>query len=268
MQKALVIAPHPDDAEFFAGGLISKLISENISVTILIATDGCCGSFTESKESLIGLRKEEAKRAAAILGAEVIFLGYHDYELDQLAPGQLREQLVGIIRKQKPEIVVTIDPFARNEAHPDHRALAWASGDAINHAGLPLIYPHQLEDGTTPHFICEKYYYSEDFGIQNKIVDITPFMDKKLEAMKAHDSQVRFLVEDFFRQASIAGIDLKNMFNLSLDYPFLALAYALTTQAEQVGRKAGVKYAESYRYTRFHAFIENLLENEESNNHH
>jgi N,N'-diacetylchitobiose non-reducing end deacetylase len=257
---ALVFAPHPDDAEFFAGGLVAKLVKEGANVTIITATDGCCGSFTAARDQLIEIRHEEAMKAAEVIGAKVVLLGYHDYELDQLAPGVLREQLIRIIRKMKPDIVVTIDPFANNEVHPDHRALAWASGDAVNHSGLPLIYPHHFVEGLTPHFVFEKYYYSEDFSLHNKIVDITPYLNQKIEAMKAHHSQVEFLVDDFYRQAEIAGIDLKQVLGPMMDSPFLALAYALTTQAEQVGSKIKVKYAESYRYTRFHAFIENILE--------
>lgn len=258
-KKALVFAPHPDDAEFFAGGLMAKLVAEGHAVTIITATDGCCGSFQVSRDKLIPIRQVEAENAAKVLGTHVIFLGYHDYELDLLPPGKLREELVRLIRSHKPDVVVSIDPFASNEAHPDHRALAWAAGDAINHSGLPLVYPHHCDEGLEPHFVSEKYYYSEDFAIHIKVVDITPHLGKKLAAMRAHESQVIFLVEDFFKQAKIAGIDLKEQFGPMVDDPFMALNMALTSQAEQVGSRIGVKYAESYRYSRFHAFIEGLL---------
>jgi LmbE family N-acetylglucosaminyl deacetylase len=258
-KKALVMAPHPDDAEFYAGGLIVSLIDAGTEVTIITATDGCCGSYVENRSDLIRIRKIEAENAAKVMGAQLIMLGYHDYELDQVPMDELREKLIRIIRIQKPDIVISIDPFASNAVHPDHRALAWAASDAVNHSGLPLVYPHHLDEGIKPHFVCEKYFYSEDYGIQNKVVDITKFMDKKLAAMKAHESQVVFLVEDFFRQAQIAGIDLQSVLGPSMNDPFLAISFALISQAELIGKKAGVKYAESYRYSRFHAFIEDIL---------
>lgn len=263
--KVLVMAPHPDDAEFFAGGLIASLLAEGADVTIVTATDGCCGSYRETRDDLIHIRKLEAENAAKVMGTQVIMLGYHDYELDLVAPGELREKLVKLIRMHKPDIVITIDPYASNEAHPDHRALAWAASDAVNHSGLPLVYPDHLAEGLQPHFVCEKYYYSDDYSIHNKVVDITNFMEKKLAAMKAHESQVVFLVEDFFRQASIAGIDLKTALGPALNDPFDALSFALISQAEQIGKNAGVKYAESYRYTRFHAFIEDILQKSQEN---
>jgi LmbE family N-acetylglucosaminyl deacetylase len=122
--KVLVMAPHPDDAEFFAGGLIASLIAEGADVTIITATDGCCGSYRETRDNLIHIRKLEAENAAKVMGTQVIMLGYHDYELDLVASGELREKLVKLIRMHKPDIVITIDPYASNEAHPDHIALA------------------------------------------------------------------------------------------------------------------------------------------------
>lgn len=256
---AMVMAPHPDDAEFYAGGLIGSLSESGYQLIIVTATDGCCGSYSETRDQLIQTRQKEAEEAASVFSARVIMLGYHDYELDTLTPGELREKLVRLIRQHKPEISISIDPFAGNETHPDHRALAWAASDAINHAGLPLVYPiHKLE-GLDPHFISEKYYYSEDFSIHNKIVDITPYMDKKLEAMRAHASQVSFLVEDFFLQAKIAGIDLESKIGPAINDPFLSLSYAILTQAGKIGQRAGFTYGESYRFTRFHPFIEELL---------
>lgn len=260
-RKAMVMAPHPDDAEFFSGGLIASLIDGGVDVTIVTATDGCCGSYRETRDNLIRIRRVEAENAAKIMGTQVIMLGYHDYELDQAAPGELREKLVRLVRVHKPDIVITIDPYASNEAHPDHRALAWAASDAVNHSGLPLVYPEHRSEGLEPHFVCEKYFYSDDFAIHNKVVDITPFMNIKLAAMKAHESQVIFLVEDFYKQAEIAGIDLKSVLGPEVSDPFQALSFALVSQAEQIGNKVGVKYAESYRYSRFHVFIEDILQN-------
>lgn len=256
---AIVMAPHPDDAEFFAGGLIAKLVDSGNKIILVTATDGCCGSYSETRKNLIEIRRVEAEAGAKVIGADLVMLGYHDYELDCLPPGELREKLVRIIRTYKPEIAISIDPFAKNEAHPDHRALAWAASDAINHAGLPLVYPEHKEEGLEPHFVSDKYYYSEDFSIHNKVVDITPFIDIKLEAIRAHASQVTFLVEDFFLQAKIAGVDLESRLGPAINDPVLALSYAIMTQAEQIGKKEGCKYGESYRFTRFHAFIEGLL---------
>ncbi len=259
-KKVMVMAPHPDDAEFYAGGLIASFVEDGAEVSIITATDGCCGSYKESRGDLIKIRENEAKNAAESAGTSVVFLGYHDYELDRVPAGELRERLIRMIRERKPEILITIDPYAKNEAHPDHRALAWAASDAVNHSGIPLVHPEHIAEGLNAHFVPEKYYYSEDFELHNKVVDITPYMEKKLAVMRAHTSQVHFLVDDFFRQAKMAGVDLKAVLGLVMDDPFQAMDFALITQAMQIGSKIGVQYGESFRYTRFHPFIEGIME--------
>jgi LmbE family N-acetylglucosaminyl deacetylase len=257
----LVLAPHPDDAEFYAGGMLAKMIAEGARAVIVIATDGCKGSLEHDSDTLIRLRREEAKGAAAALGAEPpVMLGHADMELDALPAGFLREQFVRLIRQYKPDVVIAEDPFAAYEIHPDHRAVAWAASDAISYASLPLVHPEHLAEGLEPHFVPEKYFYSEDLSTANKIVDITDAMDKKLAALAEHKTQMTFLVEDVLRQARLAGLDLDALLGDSLGNPMTAVAWALKAQAEKVGQKIGVQYGEAFRYARFHPFVESLLE--------
>ena len=111
-KTVLALVPHPDDAEWYAGGLLVNLhINENARIIIVIATDGCRGSYEYDHEALVTLREEEACLAAVILGAErPIFLGYHDFELDRLPAGILRENFIRLIRQWKPDIVIAEDP--------------------------------------------------------------------------------------------------------------------------------------------------------------
>ena len=110
---ALALVPHPDDAEFYAGGLLAKLIAEDARVYIVVATDGRRGSFEVDTGTLIAARAEEMRRAAAALGAEPpILLGYPDGELDTLPAGVLREQFIRVIRQLRPDVVVAQDPYA------------------------------------------------------------------------------------------------------------------------------------------------------------
>lgn len=256
----LALVPHPDDAEFFAGGLLANLIAEGAKVYLVVASDGRRGSFEHEAESLAAIRREEALRAAQTLGAEPpIFLGYPDLELDTLPPGSLRAQFIYLIRKYKPHIVVAEDAFAPFEIHPDHRAVAWAASDAIHFANLPLMHPEHLEQGLEPHFVIEKYFYAENPTQANKIVDISQTIDRKIAALGEHRSQVNFLVEDVLRQARLAGLDLRTWLGEALDDPFQALAWAIRAQAAEIGQRSGVAYGEAYRYVRFHPFVENLL---------
>ncbi|MCS7282313.1 MAG: PIG-L deacetylase family protein [Anaerolineae bacterium] len=259
-RTVLVLAPHPDDAEIFAGGTIAKMIAEGARALIVIASSGNKGSFEHDAETLAAIRREEAIRAAAVLGAEPpIFLEHPDLEVDLLPPGVLREQFVRLIRQYKPDIVIAEDPLYIAEVHPDHRAVARAASDAVNFCHLPLFHPEHKDEGLEPHFVVEKYFYTPDPASANKIVDITDTIEKKIAAMLEHKSQVQFLVEEVLRQARLAGLDPRAMLGPMVEDPAAAMAWALRMEAAQIGGRAGFAYGEAFRYVRFHPIVETLL---------
>ncbi len=259
-RTVLALVPHPDDAEFSAGGTLAKMAAEGARVIIVVATDGRCGSFTIGPEALPAIRAEEARRGAAALGAEPpIFLGHPDLELDKVPPGVLREQVVRAIRQHRPDVIVAEDPFAPFEVHPDHRAMAWAVSDAVSFAPLPSMHPEHLQQGLEPHFVVEKYLYTEHVPSTNRVVDISDTFAAKAAAMAEHKSQVEFLVEDVMRQARLAGLDLRALLGEAASGPMAALTWALEAQASETGSRAGVRYGEAFRYVRFHPFVEGLL---------
>ncbi|MEW6567077.1 MAG: PIG-L deacetylase family protein [Chloroflexota bacterium] len=260
-KSVLVFAPHPDDAEFFAGGTIAKMASDGARITLVVASDGGCGSFDHDRPTLIGLRRQEQLRAAAVLGvAETVFLGHPDLGLDTLAAGVLREQFIREIRRLKPEAMIAEDPFAPYEVHPDHRAVAWAASDAVHFASLPLMHPEHFEQGLEPHYVIEKYLYSEHLPSTNKVIDITSTIEHKLAAMAEHKSQLAFLVQDVVRQAALAGLDLTSRLGEAAGDPAAAMAWALRSQAAQAGARIGVEYGEAFRFVRFHPIVESLLD--------
>lgn len=256
----LVLVPHPDDAEFHVGGTIAKFAREGYQIIIVVATDGRCGSLDQDAETLIRLRSDEAKRGASVLGAEPpIMLGHPDFGLDLLPPGVLREQFIRLIRQYQPDILIAQDAFAPGEVHPDHRCVALAASDAVHFAALPLVHPEHLQQGLAPHYVVEKYFFAEGSPDCTKIVDVTATMDIRIAALNEHTSQMRFLVDDVLRQAALAGIDVRAIFGEAADHPEILMAWALQSQAAEVGARIGVKYGEAFRYIRFHPFIESLI---------
>jgi LmbE family N-acetylglucosaminyl deacetylase len=260
-KTVMALVPHPDDAEWYAGGLLASLHKNvNARIIIVIATDGCRGSYEYDHSVLVTIREKEAGQAAAIHGAEQpIFLRYHDFELDRLPTGILRENFIRLIRQWKPDIVIAEDPFAPGEPHPDHRAISYAAADAINYAELPLLHPEHMTEGLKTHFVVEKYYYSESNIGTNKIVDISDTMDIKLKALAAHKSQIRFMVEGLVRQVQISGINNETISWSMPQDPQQAFDMAFMAQAAEIGKQIGVKFAEAYRYERFHPLVESML---------
>jgi len=107
----LALVPHPDDLEFYADGTFARLIAEGVCGMIVIATNGSKGSYESEAEPLVRIRRAEAQRAAAVLGAESpLMLGHQDMELENLAPDVLREQFIRLIRQHKPDVLIAQDP--------------------------------------------------------------------------------------------------------------------------------------------------------------
>jgi len=259
-QTVLAIVPHPDDAEFAAGGTLARMAAEGAHVVIAIATDGGAGSLRQDRDALVRRRAEEARRAARVLGAaEPLLLGHPDGGLDQLPAGLLREQFTRLIRQLRPDVLVAEDPWARQEPHPDHRAVAWAASDAVGFAHLPLVYPEHRAEGLEPHFVPEKYWYGAPPEALNRVVDIGAAIDVKIAAIAAHESQVEFLVEDIALQARLAGLDMLAQMGAAAADPVQAVAWAVRQEAAAAGRRKGLALGEAFRYTRFHPYVEALL---------
>lgn len=213
----LSIQPHPDDTDIAAGGTIAKLAKRGCQVVYVTVTDGGAGTGSKNFpwESVADVRRREQESAAKILGvAELIWLNYRDSELESTL--ELRNRLITLIRRFRPDVVLTVDPWLRYEAHPDHRATGIAASEAFLLSGFPNVNRIDLVNRLepyTPRFIA--YYWSEK---PNVYVDITEWIDVKFKAIMAHVSQ-----------ASSGMVDvLKAVFKL-------------------MGEKAGCEYAEAFK---------------------
>lgn len=254
-KNVLVLVPHPDDAEFYAGGLISKLAAEGARITIAVATNGNKGTLEYSSEELVPMRKQEATLAAREIGAEPpIFLGHPDFELDRLPAGVLREEFVRLIRTIRPDTLIAQDAFASDEVHPDHRIVAWTASDAVNYATLPLIYPQHRQEGLEPHFVLDKYFYSESNRGVNYFVDISNTFDHKIAALSQHHSQVTFMVADIRQQLKLAGTDLDTLLPEISHDPQAVMAWAMRQISSEIGKACGLALAEAYRHESFRLF--------------
>jgi LmbE family N-acetylglucosaminyl deacetylase len=190
-QSAMMIAAHPDDAEFTMAGTIALWARAGCRITYVLCTDGNAGSHEPgmTRERLAEIRRAEQRAACATLGVQnVIFLGYDDGQLQPTL--ELRRDLVRLIRLHRPEVILTGDPttlFYGDEYinHPDHRAAAQAAVDAVAPAAaMPLLWP---ELGT-PHRVRRAYIHGSDK--HNTWIDISDTIDLKIAALRQHASQM------------------------------------------------------------------------------
>ncbi len=191
-KRILAISAHPDDTEFTSGGSLARWADEGWTVSLIACTDGGKGSQdpTVVPAELAAIRQSEQRAAARVLGiADVIFLGHPDGELSR-APN-LVETLALHIRRQRPDRLVSWDPWKSYQLHPDHRAAGVAALDAVLAAGNPHYFLHQLADGLFPHQVPEVYLYGA--AEPDTWVDITATFEPKIAAIEAHRSQVGHL---------------------------------------------------------------------------
>lgn len=194
--RALCIAAHPDDAEFGAGGTLAKWADEGCEVTLLIATDGSKGTWDPDEDPavLAEVRREEARAAARVLGAseDVIFLDHVDGELHH-SP-ELRAELCLWIRRLRPDVVLSWDPWKRYMLHPDHREIGWGACDGVVAARDHLFHPEQLVDGLTKHRPDALLLFAADEP--DHWEDVSPTFDRKIAALLEHSSQSRTTMQD------------------------------------------------------------------------
>lgn len=190
---ALIVAAHPDDAEFGAAGTVASWTREGRTVVYLLCTHGEKGTSDRNvrPEMLAKVREREQLAAAEVLGvSEVVFLHYPDQGLEDTP--EFRKDIVRIIRMYRPDIVVTSDPYRRYLWHRDHRITGQVVLDAVfPFARDHLAYPDLLEEGLEPHKVKEILFWaSEDINYR---VDITTTFELKLAALRCHESQVKEL---------------------------------------------------------------------------
>ncbi len=197
-KRVLIVMAHPDDGEFGCGGTVAKWAAEGRDIWYCLVTDGQVGDAGDmeiTSEALAAKRRVEAQNAADALGVQhlVIFLHYMDSRLEPTL--DLRRDIARVIRTVKPDVVICQDPTTRWNGqgyinHPDHRAAGEATLAAIMPvASTRLAFPELTAEGLATHNVKEIYM----MGTQtpDRWVNIEGFVDKKIEALRQHVSQLR-----------------------------------------------------------------------------
>lgn len=132
MTRILAIHAHPDDIETLAAGALAVLAAEGHAITIATATAGDCGSTEHGLEETARIRQAEAAASAALIGADYLCAGLPDLGVFNDDP--TRRRVTELIRRARPEIVITASPV---DYHPDHEAISVLVRDACFAAPVP-----------------------------------------------------------------------------------------------------------------------------------
>lgn len=183
--RVLTIGAHPDDAEFGAGATLARWASQGARVTLCILSDGSKGSWDPSLDAaeLVSTREAEQRAAAQALGAShVVNLGHVDGELEYTM--ELRKEVARQIRLEKPDVVLTHDPWQRYQLHPDHRVAGLAGVDGVVAAREPRAFP-ELGEAHRPSAIL--LWAADEADHAEPVTD--EWFERKVEALLCHSSQ-------------------------------------------------------------------------------
>ena len=197
----LAVFAHPDDEAFGSGGTLARYASEGVTTTLVCSTRGEVGEIAEgtgaTPETLGTVREDELRCAAETMGVhELIFLGYRDSGMAGTADNdnpqafmnapaeQVVRQLVAIMRRVRPEVVVTFEPNG-GYGHPDHIAIHKHTVAAFQAAADPTRHP----DLGAPWQAARLYYTAIPRSFFRRMVD-------EMKALGMDASEFGWLEED------------------------------------------------------------------------
>lgn len=196
MPAVLAIAAHHDDIEFVMAGTLLRLGELGWDLHYMDLADGCRGSTTMDRATTAAVRLQEARNAAAILGAQFHPPICPDMEIAYTT--ELLRKVAAVVRQVKPTIVLTHSPVDYMEDHEITCRLAVSA--AFAH-GMPNF---ESDPPTDVYMDPVTVYHAQPVGnttplgelvIPKLFVDITSLIDKKAEALAAHTSQKQWLDE-------------------------------------------------------------------------
>lgn len=170
--RLMGVMAHPDDETLGLGGVFARYAAEGLETALVCATMGQKGRFRglppgdpghPGPDELAAIREAELKAAVEVLGiGDVTTLGYMDGALDQVDPEVAVPAIAHHIRRFRPQVVMTFDPYGAY-GHPDHIAICQFATAAVVAAADP-----NHRNGATPelppHAVSKLYYMANDPG--------------------------------------------------------------------------------------------------------
>ncbi|MEO5841148.1 MAG: PIG-L deacetylase family protein [Acidimicrobiales bacterium] len=142
-QRGLAIVAHPDDLEYGAASAIARWTGQGKEITYCLVTSGEAGIDSMAPDEAAGVRQEEERRSAAVVGVDTVeFLAHPDGLVE--ASLVLRRDIATIIRRRRPEVLISInfrDRWPAGFNHADHRAVGIALIDAARDAANRWVFP-------------------------------------------------------------------------------------------------------------------------------
>jgi len=185
MTRVLVLGAHPDDAEFFAGGLLACHQQAGSTIRLISVTNGQSGHQSLPSDELVLRRRAEAARAGEIIGADYVTWDFPDGSLQPTL--ELRLAIIQEIRTFRPDLVLTHRTF---DYHPDHRAVGQAVQDASYMVLVPKILPEIPPPRIEPIVAYMVDLFTRPCAHRGDVVlDVSEHRETVINMLNSHESQ-------------------------------------------------------------------------------
>lgn len=218
--RVLAVGCHPDDIEIACAGTLAKCVKRGDKVIVAHLSTGNLGHVVIPPDELTAIRAEEARKAGALAGIEVLDGVFDDLDI-YADNAQSRNKVVEIIQYAQPDLIITHNP---EDYMPDHTAVSKLVFDAAFTATLPN-WPSKTGK---PAKLVPIYYMDTLAGVNfnpTEYVDITEEIDLKIKMLECHESQIVWMRDH-------DGIDFPDM---------------VRTCSRYRGYQCGAQYAEGFR---------------------
>ena len=186
----LAVGCHPDDLEVACAGTLAKYCAKGHKVFMCLVANGNMGHKVIPSAELAVVRRGEAQKAASVIGAELIMLGIGDLLVNGNNENTV-DKLIDVVRYTKPDLIITHSP---NDYMRDH---VEAGNLVFNASFVASIKQRETKHeyfNAIPPIMHMDTLAGMDF-IPTEYVDISDFIDKKMEALACHDSQISWMKE-------------------------------------------------------------------------
>ena len=200
----LAVGCHPDDLEIGCGGTIAKYAKTGHKVFMCVITNGNVGHKVIQPEKLAIIRRNEAEKAAKVLGAEFLSLNVDDLKVNS-GDDEIVDKMIDVVRYTKPDLIIThnVDDYMRDHIEASNLVFNASFSATITHRKTK----YEVFDSIVPIMYMDKLA-GMNF-IPTEYVDISDTIEQKLEALSCHESQIVWLKEhdkidfiDFVRTCS------------------------------------------------------------------
>lgn len=240
-RRILSIHAHPDDAEILAGGTLTLLARRGHAITIVTMTPGDCGTVEYPAEEISRIRREEARKAAGLIGADYLCAEFRDLSI--FNDDASRRRVVEILRRTAPDIVLTSSEV---DYLCDHEATSALVRDACFCAPAPNYSTGAEQPAPPLKEIPHLYLMDPAMGVDRQgnlvrphfLVNVASAFEKKWELTACHASQRNWLAKQH-------GMD---------DY-----METMTSWTRARGQLAGLEHAEGFRQYLGHPYPQTPL---------